>query len=57
MKTVLLAGHAPAQNQAWIQELQASGDWRILGPVQSFGAARVLLLRMLACGRRLGDIA
>jgi DNA-binding NarL/FixJ family response regulator len=45
MKTVLLAGHAPAQNQAWIQELQASGDWRILGPVQSFGAARVLLQR------------
>ena len=45
MKTVLLAGHAPAQNQAWIDELQASGDWQILGPVQSFGAARVQLQR------------
>ena len=45
MKTVLLAGHAPAQNQAWIEELRASGEWEILGPVQSFGAARVLLHR------------
>jgi DNA-binding NarL/FixJ family response regulator len=45
MKTVLLAGHAPAQNQAWIQELQAGSDWQVLGPVQSFGAARVQLQR------------
>ena len=45
MKTVLLAGHAPAQNLAWVQELQTSGDWQILGPVQSFGAARVQLQR------------
>ena len=45
MKTVLLAGHAPAQNQAWVEELRAGGDWDILGPVQSFGAARVLMHR------------
>lgn len=45
MKTVLLAGHAPAQNQAWSDELKATGEWQVLGPVQSFGAARVLMRR------------
>lgn len=45
MKTVLLAGHAPAQNQAWRDELLAVGGWDVLGPVQSFASARVLLHR------------
>lgn len=45
MKTVLLAGHAPAQNQAWMKELQATGQWEVIGPVQSFASARVLLHR------------
>ena len=45
MRTVLIAGHAPAQNQAWQDEFAAAGDWDVLGPVRSFTAARVLLHR------------
>ena len=45
MKTVLLAGHAPARNEAWRDELLATGEWDVLGPVQSFASARVLLHR------------
>ncbi|WP_395699458.1 hypothetical protein [Aquabacterium sp.] len=45
MKTVLMAGHAPAQNQIWRDELLATGLWDVLEPVHSFAAARVLLHR------------
>lgn len=45
MKTVLIAGHAPAQNKAWQDELLATGRWHVLEPVTSFSQARVLLHR------------
>ncbi|MBI5256235.1 MAG: response regulator transcription factor [Burkholderiales bacterium] len=45
MKTVLMAGHAAAQSAAWRDELVATGHWDVMAPVQSFGAARVLLHR------------
>lgn len=45
MKTVLMAGHAPAQNQAWRDELLATGQWDVMEPVTSFAQARVLLHR------------
>lgn len=45
MKTVLIAGHAPAQNKAWLDELTATGQWHVLDPVTSFSQARVLLHR------------
>lgn len=45
MKTVLMAGHAPAQNRAWCEELLNDGRWDVMEPVQSFAQARVLLHR------------
>ncbi|NRF72321.1 response regulator transcription factor [Aquincola sp. S2] len=45
MKTALLAGHTPARSQSWREELLATGEWDVLGPVQSFASARVLMHR------------
>lgn len=45
MKTALLAGNSPARSQAWRDELLATGEWDVLGPVQSFASARVLMHR------------
>lgn len=45
MKTVLMAGHAPAQTRAWCEELLAAGQWDVMEPVHSFAQARVLLHR------------
>ena len=45
MKTVLMAGHAPARNRAWRDELLATGQWDVMEPVTSFAQARVLLHR------------
>jgi DNA-binding NarL/FixJ family response regulator len=45
MKTVLMAGRAPAQTEAWRDELLAAGQWDVMEPVHSFAQARVLLHR------------
>lgn len=45
MKTVLMAGRAPAQTGAWRDELLATGQWDVMEPVHSFAQARVLLHR------------
>lgn len=45
MKTVLLACRDPAVADAWRVELQATGQWKVLGPVTSFAVARVTMHR------------
>lgn len=59
MKTVLLAGGAPAHTDAWRDELQDTASWTVLGPVHTLVAARVLMHRqppdLVICGAWLGD--
>lgn len=59
MKSVLLAGGAPAQTDAWRDELVATGGWSVIGPAHTLVAARVLMHRqppdLVVCGTWLGD--